>query len=74
MDEAYILAKLKARKKETRRKIEYGGLVVKSGLDQEPKDVVLGASISAVEALQNEPGTRELFKSKGLRAFLKLDA
>ncbi len=56
---------------ETRRKIEYGGLIVKSGLDQEAKDVILGALISAMEALQNEPGSRTLFQSKGINAFLK---
>lgn len=73
MDEVYINATIKERKKDTRRKIEFGGLVVKSGLDQEPKDVILGGMISANDSLKNEPGTRELYKSKGARAFLKLN-
>ena len=73
MQKYYESAKAKYRKGETRRKIELGGLVVKAGLDQEPKDVILGGMISASESLKNEPGTRELYKSKGARAFLKLD-
>ena len=71
MENEYSKARDDHARAETRRKIELGGLIVKSGLDQESKDVILGALISIMEALQNEPGSRMLFKSKGIKAFLK---
>ena len=70
MEKSYQKAQFEYRKADTRRKIEWGGLVVKAGLDAEAKDVILGGLISLAEHL-NEPGTRALFKSKGMQAFLK---
>ena len=70
MEKSYQKAQFEYRKADTRRKIEWGGLVVKAGLDGEAKDVILGGLISLAENL-NEPGTRALFKSKGMQAFLK---
>lgn len=71
MEKEYSKVRNEQARAETRRKIELGGLIVKSGLHQEAKDVVLGALISAAEALAKEPGSRTLFQSKGMKAFLK---
>jgi hypothetical protein len=43
-----------ARKQDTRRKIQLGGLVKKAGLDDMPTAVLLGLLIEAAESLQNE--------------------
>ncbi len=61
-----------ARKKEMRRKIQLGGLVVKSGLDAEEDAVILGALVLAVQALAGEhgEGVREKFKQAGDQVFL----
>ena len=73
MEQSYKIAQFNHRKNDTRRKIEYGGLVIKSGLDHEPKDIILGALISVVEELKREPASREIFKSRGAQAFLKVE-
>lgn len=62
---------IKRRKAETRRKIQFGGLVVKAHMDEYPKDVILGALLYAKENIEKEPGTLTLFKSKGEAAFMK---
>jgi len=60
-----------ARKKDTRHKIELGGLVMKAGLGDEEKSVVLGALMLASNALfgSNAQATRERFKAAGDAAF-----
>ena len=63
--------KLKKRKADTRRKIEFGGLVIKAEMADLPKDVILGALIKAKESLDNEEGAYTLFESAGKQAFLK---
>ena len=65
--------KLKQRKAETRQKIEFGGLVIKAGMQAYSKDVVLGALLQAKERLQNEPGTESLYQSLGQAAFMQYD-
>lgn len=59
------------RKEDTRRKIELGGLVVKAGLGDEDRAVILGALLEAVSALQgpNGPDERRRLKEVGTRAF-----
>lgn len=64
------LLKLKERKRDTRRKIELGGLVVKAKMDGYPKAVILGALIDAFEQLENDVGALLLFQSKGEAAFM----
>lgn len=64
------MAKSFARSVDTRNKIELGGLVIKGGLSQESKAIILGAIVAASESIQNEPGARERFKLIGERAFL----
>ena len=45
------LEKIKKRKVDTRRKIELGGLAIKTGMDQYPKDVILGVLVSGCQEL-----------------------
>lgn len=62
--------KLKERKAETRRKIEWGGLVVKAKMSAYPKAIILGALLDALENLQNDPAAKNLYQAKGEAAFL----
>ena len=62
--------KIKERKADTRRKIEFGGLVIKAKMDVYPKDIILGALIYAKEQLEKEAGTKMLYQSKGHAAFM----
>ena len=64
------LDKVKQRKADTRRKIEFGGLVIKAGMGEYSKDIILGALIDAVEALQKYEGAALLYQSKGQAAFM----
>ena len=67
-----ILA-IKKRKTDTRRKIEFGGLVIKASLSQYSKDVILGALIDAAEQLKNNSDVKRLWGMKGQQAFLKME-
>ena len=60
-----------ARKEDTRRKIQLGGLVVKAGLDGEQPAVILGLLVTAARALEGQCGAelRALFKQSGDLAF-----
>lgn len=64
--------KLKTRRADTRRKIELGGLVIKSKLADYPKAIILGAMVDALEQLErNDAGILELFRLKGERVFME---
>ncbi len=71
MERQLALQKVKQRKAETRRKIELGGLVVKSEIDQYPKSVVLGALLDAIDTINQDPKHLEILKQKGEMAFLE---
>ena len=62
--------KIKARKLDTRNKIEYGGLVIKSGMGDYSKSTILGALIDAREALESNPDQQAVYKSKGDASFM----
>ena len=63
--------RLTARKQETRRKIEWGGLVVKSGLSHYSKAVILGALVDAFTQIQEEgEGAKQRYQHKGEAAFM----
>lgn len=64
---------IKKRKMDTRRKIELGGLVIKSHLSQYPKDVILGALIDAMDQLSDNPELKRLWQIKGQQAFLETE-
>lgn len=69
-EQSYALLRLKERRAETRCKIEWGGLVVKSGLSEYPKSVILGALIYAVEQLEVDADVMHLYDLKGEAAFM----
>ncbi len=58
------------RKADTRHKIELGGLVIKAGLGDTSKAIVLGALLAAMEQMQREPETKKLFQLKGEAEFM----
>lgn len=64
--------KIKKRKADTRRKIEFGGLIIKAEMGDFPKDVILGALVKAKETLEREEGAYTLFESTGKKAFLEI--
>lgn len=58
-----------ARRKETREKIQLGGLIVKAGLRLEKRSVILGALIDAAERMTSDPNERDRLQAIGKRAF-----
>lgn len=58
---------MNARKEDTRRKIQLGGLVIKSGLSNESEAVILGVlSLAANALIKDESGTtRARFQAAG---------
>lgn len=66
-----IIEKIKERKKQTRRKIELGGLVIKAEMDQFSKDIILGALINARKEIQNDTNIKSVFKSIGNAVFME---
>lgn len=64
------LQKLKERKKNTRRKIELGGLVIKAKMSQYTKDIILGALVDAKQQIETNQENKRLFEVKGQLAFL----
>ncbi|WKL23728.1 type IV conjugative transfer system coupling protein TraD (plasmid) [Agrobacterium tumefaciens] len=58
-----------ARKKDTREKIELGGLIVKAGLRFEKRALLLGALIEVRERLKSDDSERARLTAIGLEAF-----
>ena len=58
-----------ARKKDTRDKIELGGLVVKAGLRFEKRSLLLGALIDLQRRLKSDDGERSRLTAIGTEAF-----
>jgi hypothetical protein len=58
-----------ARKKDTREKIELGGLIVKAGLRFEKRAMLLGALIEIADRLREDPGERARLTAIGAEAF-----
>lgn len=56
------------RKKDTREKIQLGGLVVKAGLRDVDKAVILGALLEAAERMHDQT-ERARFAARGKEAF-----
>lgn len=63
--------KLKQRKLDTRRKIEFGGLVIKSGMGEWDKATLLGALLHASKMLEHEPHYQQVFQSLGEAEFMQ---
>ena len=55
-----------ARKADTRRKIELGGLVIKAGIDELDRAALLGALLIAADAVRTGDG---LLRARKLGAF-----
>ena len=58
-----------ARKKDTREKIELGGLIVKAGLRYEKRALLLGLLIDAADRLKGSETERERLTAVGVEAF-----
>ncbi len=58
-----------ARKKDTREKIELGGLIAKAGLRYEKRAVLLGALIELRQRLSNDEAERNRLAAIGAGAF-----
>lgn len=73
LEKSKALQKIKERKKDTRKKIELGGLVVKAKMDQYAKDIILGALLDAKSSIESDSDIKNLFSIKGKQAFLDKD-
>ena len=69
-EKSLAVEKLKKRRADTRRKIEFGGLVIKSGMDGFNKSVILGALSHAMQLIENDENYLPLFESVGDTLFL----
>lgn len=58
-----------ARRKDTRDKIELGGLIVKAGLRFEKRALLLGALIELQQRLRLDEGERDRLTAIGAKAF-----
>ena len=58
-----------ARKKDTREKIELGGLIVKAGLRYEKRALLLGLLIDGAERLRASEAEHERLMQLGAKAF-----
>jgi len=58
-----------ARKKDTREKIELGGLIVKAGLRYEKRALLLGALLELSGRLESDDGERARLTAIGVEAF-----
>ncbi|MFO2972498.1 conjugal transfer protein TraD [Legionella pneumophila serogroup 10] len=70
-EKSLALEKLKRRKADTRRKIELGGLVIKSGLDGFNKSTILGALKHSLNLIEQDKSYINLFEAKGHDLFIK---
>ena len=69
-EKSLAFEKLKKRRADTRRKIELGGLVIKSGMDGFNKSIILGALTQALELVGRDKNYMTLFESVGDNLFL----
>jgi hypothetical protein len=58
-----------ARKKDTREKIELGGLIVKAGLRYEKRALLLGLLIDAAKRIRGDRAERSRLTTIGAEAF-----
>jgi hypothetical protein len=65
------LEKLKKRRADTRRKIELGGLVIKSTMDTFGKAIILGALTHAQRLMSEDENYVTFFNSIGENQFLE---
>lgn len=70
-EKSLSIEKLHKRRADTRRKIEFGGLVIKSGIDAHNKSIILGALTYALELTNQDENYIKLFESIGDNLFLE---
>ncbi|MBY5378958.1 type IV conjugative transfer system coupling protein TraD [Rhizobium leguminosarum] len=58
-----------ARKRDTREKIELGGLIVKAGLRYEKRALLLGALLDISRRIKGDEGERSRLTAIGVEAF-----
>jgi len=73
LEKSKALEKIKQRRADTRRKIEFGGLVIKSGMDAFSKPEILGALSYAQKLINEEPKNLDNFRAIGDKLFLGID-
>ncbi|HHW4979452.1 TPA: conjugal transfer protein TraD [Legionella anisa] len=61
---------LKKRRADTRRKIEFGGLIIKSGIDGYNKSIILGALDYSLRLIEQDATYQNLFETRGDTLFL----
>lgn len=71
LERQLIIEKIKERKKQTRRKIELGGLIIKAEMDKFSKDIILGALINARKEIEKDSNVKSLFQSIGHSNFME---
>lgn len=69
-EKSLALEKLKTRKADARRKIEFGGLVIKSSMDVYNKAVILGGLVHLVQLIERDESHLKLFESIGNNLFM----
>ncbi|HAU1203949.1 conjugal transfer protein TraD [Legionella pneumophila serogroup 1] len=62
-------AKLKKRRADTRRKIELGGLIIKSGLGSHNKSIILGLLSYGLQLIEKDNRFQVFFENKGNKIF-----
>ena len=72
LERKLAIEKIKKKKKQTRRKIELGGLVIKAEMDAFSKDIILGALISVRKEIEKDNNVKSLFQSIGHSSFMEL--
>jgi hypothetical protein len=70
-EKSLAMEKLKQRRADTRRKIELGGLVIKSGLSTYNKSVILGALIYSLQLIKRDANFNTIFQSIGEKLLFK---
>lgn len=71
LENLLAVEKLKKRRADTRRKIQFGGLVVKSAMDSYSKSIILGALTHAMQLIAKDEHYLTLFQSIGDNLFLE---
>lgn len=70
-EKSLALEKLKKRRAGTRRKIELGGLVIKSTLDVYSKSIILGSLEHCQKLINQDNNYLKIFEAIGMKSFLK---
>ncbi|HGC5811909.1 TPA: conjugal transfer protein TraD [Legionella pneumophila] len=69
-EKSLALEKIKIRKTDTRRKIEFGGLVIKSSMDVYNKAIILGGLAYLTQLITRDERHLKLFESIGSHLFI----